>query len=94
MSVILLQDPRLRYEKAELGPAAAAEGGGQLRYVGAAGAYVHAEAAGYGLVDVALDQQFGDGVLDVGDAVGSGFVGVMRRGGTARPHMNSKTLTR
>ena len=46
-----------------------------------------------GLVDVALDEELGDGVLDVRESVGSGLVGV-RLQGTARPHMNSKTLIR
>ncbi|BFO13815.1 hypothetical protein SHKM778_02030 [Streptomyces sp. KM77-8] len=72
---LLVEDSGLRYEIAELGPAAAAEGGGEFGDVGTAGPYVHPEAAGDGLVDVALHQQFGDGVLYLRYTVGRRLVG-------------------
>ncbi|GAA3500477.1 hypothetical protein GCM10019016_075830 [Streptomyces prasinosporus] len=64
-----------------MGTAAAAEDGGEFGDVGAAGAHVHAQPARYGLVHVPLHQELGDGVLDLGDAVGGGSV---RRAGAHR----------
>lgn len=70
-----MQDPRLGDQEAELGPAAAAQGGGQPGDVRPAGPYVHSEPARDGLVHVSLDQQLGDGPLDARDPVGRVRVG-------------------
>lgn len=73
-SASLLQDAGLRDQIAELGSAAAAQGCGEFGDVGPARPYVHAEAPGYGLVDMSLDQELGDGTLDPGHAFGGGVV--------------------
>src|SRR5690606_31991633 len=84
---LLVEDSRLGDQVAELGPAAAAEGGRQLGYVGAAGADVHAEPPCDRLVHVSFHEELGDGVLDLGDAVGCRLVGgADAEGYRAAPH--------
>src|SRR5690606_38854901 len=58
-----VKDPRACDEVAELRPAAAAQGRGQLGDVDAGGTDVHAEALGDDGVGVALGEELGDGAL-------------------------------